>query len=123
MKTDRIDNGGPAFPHSSQPLDAQGNPMCGEHSEWGMTLRDYFAATLAPDARAMDALSDADDQDLLQRYGTEEEIEEGFRHVSPGKPMPVMNIVLRATLEARGRAALRLVEADAMLAARKEGQP
>jgi hypothetical protein len=41
---EQIDDGGPAFPHSSQPLDAQGNPMCGEHSEWGMTLRDYFAA-------------------------------------------------------------------------------
>ena len=39
-----INYGGPAFPHSSQPLDAQGNPLCGEHSEWGMTLRDYFAA-------------------------------------------------------------------------------
>ena len=38
-----INDGGPAFPHSSQPLDAQGNPMCGEHSEWGMTLRDWFA--------------------------------------------------------------------------------
>ncbi len=41
---EQIDNGGPAFPHSSQPLDAQGNPMCGEYCEWGMTLRDYFAA-------------------------------------------------------------------------------
>ncbi len=38
-----INDGGPAFPHSSQPLDGQGNPMCAEHSEWGMTLRDWFA--------------------------------------------------------------------------------
>ena len=43
MNSTKINYGGPAFPHSSQPLDAQGNPMCGEHSEWGMTLRDYFA--------------------------------------------------------------------------------
>ena len=39
----QIDDGGPAFPHSSQPLDAQGNPICENHSEWGMTLRDWFA--------------------------------------------------------------------------------
>lgn len=38
-----MNDGGPAFPHSSQPLDAQGNPMCSEHSEWGMSLRDWFA--------------------------------------------------------------------------------
>ena len=43
MNSTKMNYGGPAFPHSSQPLDAQGNPMCGEHSEWGMTLRDYFA--------------------------------------------------------------------------------
>jgi hypothetical protein len=39
----KIDDGGQAFPHSSQPLDLQGNPMLEEHSEWGMSLRDYFA--------------------------------------------------------------------------------
>ena len=39
----QIDDGGSAFPHSSQPLDAQGNPMCDERSEWGMSLRDWFA--------------------------------------------------------------------------------
>ena len=39
----QINNGGPAFPHSSQPLDAQGNPICENHSEWGMSLRDWFA--------------------------------------------------------------------------------
>jgi hypothetical protein len=36
----------PAFPHSSQPLDGQGNPMCGEHSEWGITTRQYAAIKL-----------------------------------------------------------------------------
>ena len=39
----QIDDGGAAFPHSSQPLDAQGNPMMQNHTEWGMSLRDWFA--------------------------------------------------------------------------------
>ena len=30
------DDGGPAFPHSS-------SPMRGDLTEWGMTLRDWFA--------------------------------------------------------------------------------
>lgn len=38
-----VDDGGPAFPHSSQPLDQQGNPIMENHSEWGMSLRDWFA--------------------------------------------------------------------------------
>lgn len=38
-----IDDGGPAFPHSAQPLDRQGNPIMENHSEWGMSLRDWFA--------------------------------------------------------------------------------
>ena len=39
----QIDDGGPAFPLSSQPLDAQGNPIACNHTEWGMRLRDWFA--------------------------------------------------------------------------------
>ena len=31
-----LDDGGPAFPHSS-------SPMRGDLTEWGMTLRDWFA--------------------------------------------------------------------------------
>lgn len=51
-----IDNGGPAFPHSSQPLDGQGMPMCGEYSEWGMSLRDWFAGqALAGDSANSEA--------------------------------------------------------------------
>ena len=38
-----IDDGGSAFPLSSQPLDAQGNPIACNHTEWGMTLRDWLA--------------------------------------------------------------------------------
>ena len=39
----QTDDGGAAFPHSSQPRDAQGNPMMENHTQWGMTLRDWFA--------------------------------------------------------------------------------
>ena len=35
------DDGGPAFPHSS-------NPMRGDLTEWGMTLRDWFAGQALP---------------------------------------------------------------------------
>src|SRR6478609_2161533 len=109
-----------AFPHPSyrdtwtlEPMDERQVPASN-----GMTLRDYFATHLTPDTQAMDALSDADDQDLLQTYGTPEEIEEGFSYISPGSPMTLWNIELRASLEARGRAKLRWLEADAMLSSR-----
>jgi hypothetical protein len=39
------DDGGPAFPHSAK-------PMTGEMTEWGMTLRDYFAAAALPSMMA-----------------------------------------------------------------------
>ena len=42
MSDSKIDDGGRAFPHSSQPLDAQGNPICENHSEWGMSVRQWF---------------------------------------------------------------------------------
>jgi len=51
MKPEQED-GGPAFPHSSQPLDRQGNPIMENHSEWGMSLRDYFAAAALQGALA-----------------------------------------------------------------------
>jgi hypothetical protein len=43
MKTDTPKDGGPAFPISAQPLDAQGKPIAEQYTAWGMTLRDYFA--------------------------------------------------------------------------------
>lgn len=43
ITTHKTDDGGPAFPHSSQPLDMQGNPIMENHSEWGMSIRDWFA--------------------------------------------------------------------------------
>ena len=61
MNSTKINYGGPAFPHSSQPLDAQGNPMCGEHSEWGMTLRDYFAGQALTNVDLRITMSDLDD--------------------------------------------------------------
>ena len=54
MKTPKND-GGPAFPHSSQPLDRQGNPIMENHSEWGMSLRDWFAGMALQGALACPA--------------------------------------------------------------------
>ena len=69
-----IDNGGPAFPHSSQPLDAQGNPICGEHSEWGMTLRDYFAAAALQGAmvtaKGLGEIEADTRRELLKQFGS-----------------------------------------------------
>lgn len=96
----------PAFPQPAE-IDMKGAE--------GMTLLDWFAGTLRLTNEDLVQFSEADDQDLLQRFGTPEEIEQGFTHVSPGQPMPVANIELRAALEARGRAALRYFEAVAML--------
>jgi len=39
-----VNDGGPAFPMAFQSLDRQGNPDSSPNVEWGMTLRDYFAA-------------------------------------------------------------------------------
>ena len=90
-------------------------------SKWqcpGMTLRDWFAATIGhPD---IGGVSQCDDQDLLERYGTPEEIDEGFRMVLPEQPMVLRNVLLRQKLEARARAELRYLEADAMLAERSK---
>lgn len=83
------------------------------------SLRDYFAGTIQLTQSELSQFSDCDDQDLLQRFGTPEDIEQGFQHVSAGRSMPVLNILLRAKLESRGRAALRYLESDAMLAARR----
>lgn len=97
------DLSGPAFPVN-----------IGDSS--GMSLRVWFATFLTSDSHEIDAVSDCDDQDLLERFGTEEEKEEGFRFHIPNTPMLYRSIELRKTLEARARARLRLIEADAMLA-------
>ncbi len=84
-----------------------------------MSLRDFFAATIGhPD---IEGVNRCDDQDLLERYGTPDEIDEGFRCVLPEEPMVLANVLLRQKLEARARSELRFIEADAMLLARKGG--
>ncbi len=104
-------NGGPAF------------PTLDDHEYWhGMFLREYLACHLhltQPDLLLQ--FSEADDQDLLQSYGTPEEQEEGFQFVGRNQPTPVASIELRQKLEARGRARLRVIEADALLAELEKG--
>lgn len=85
----------------------------------GMVLRDWFAATIQYDKSIMEDVGACDDQDLLERYGTEAEKDDGFRCVLPNGPMPIVNIILRQRLESRARAELRYIESDAMLEARK----
>lgn len=104
--TPKINDGGPAFPNK----DEFGNMIP------GMTLLDWFAGRCEIEMEELSQFSQCDDQDLLQRFGTTEEIEEGFRFVSSGETQFVSNILLRALLESRGRAALRYLEAEAMIA-------
>ncbi len=105
----------------------------------GMSLRDWFAGQFQVPAEMDKSIGQADDADLLERFGTPEEREQGFRMVfgttSPqyrhhfanveviGQAMPTENAILRQKLEARMRSALRYIEADAMLAARQPPPP
>ena len=107
------ESGGPAFPTDNE----KQNGTASYHFE-GITLRDWFAATIRYDKDLMEDISRCDDQDLVERFGTEEEKDEYFDCVFPGQPIPFKNIELRARLEARGRALIRYREADAMLAER-----
>ena len=103
------DTGGPAFPTSLPDV---------EQGFEGMSLRDWFAATIQYDKDLMEDISRCDDQDLVERFGTEAEKDDYFDCVLPGAPIPFKNIELRARLEARARAVIRYREADAMLAER-----
>lgn len=88
------------------------NPLVPFYLE-GISLRDYFAATLNhPD---IEGVSQCSDQDLLERFGTEAEKKEGFDFACPGYPIKLKSILLRQKLEALARAELRYIEADAML--------
>jgi hypothetical protein len=84
----------------------------------GMTLRDWFAGTIKYDKELMENVSRCDDQDLIERFGLESEKDEYFEYVGPESDMPFKNIELRIKLEARARARLRYLEADAMIAER-----
>ena len=107
------DNGGPAFPSCN--YDSGAVPVL-----WGsgMSLRDWFAATIRYDRDIMEDISECDDQDLIENFGSPEEKDEYFEFVCPGFPQKWKNIELRAKLEARARARIRYREADAMLAER-----
>lgn len=134
-------DGGPAFPTvknwvTDDPSDRRSYSGV-TVTEGGMLLRDWFAAQVALDSRIVEDFSECDDNDLLERFGTEEEKAEGFTTVFPGatvesRPRTIAgfnehkgrqtfrNIELRMILEARGRARLRYNEADAMLQERSK---
>ena len=82
---------------------------------YGVSIRDYFAATIQYDRDIMEDISNCDDQDLIENFGTPEEKDEYFDLVLPRRPTPWKNIELRAKLEARARARIRYREADAMM--------
>jgi len=82
-------------------------------------LRDWFAGQVMHDTRLAEDISQCDDSDLLDRFGTEDEKENGFLCVSRDR-QSFSNIELRLKLEARARARIRYNEADAMLKAREE---
>lgn len=102
--TDEIDDGGPAFPVTDG----------GTSLAAGMTLRDYLAAHAPCDDRGalLQAIKSMGDGELL-----------GILGMDPHTPAPTDGFmsynIWRATLEARLRARLRFIEADAMLIERK----
>lgn len=102
---DPKDHGGPAFPSEDD-----------EQYLYGISVLDYFAsqAMNLPISEIQD-VSQCDDEDLLERFGTEKEKQIGFTPVSGGNPVPFKNIELRARLESRARAEIRYIEAEAML--------
>jgi hypothetical protein len=110
-----INKGGSAFPGE---FDYQGKESVYRVAESGMTIRDWFAATIQYSKDLMEDVSRCDDQDLIERFGIDSEKDEYFDFVSPERSMPFKNILLRAKLEARARACIRYAEADAMIAER-----
>lgn len=126
----KIKDGGPAFPYRDD------DDAGGFDQYTGMSLRDWFAGQPIVPNGHLECIGQCDDSDLLERYGTEEEKEQGFRMVfgltNPqfrhtlaavevtGAAMPLANALLRQKLEARARAEMRFAEADAMLAARSK---
>ena len=112
--SEQINDGGTAFP--VQELNGDGSHYL---THWGMSLRDYFAGKVIADTSLAEDISQCDDSDLLERFGTEDEKENGFIPVFGGRQL-FSNIELRSKLEARARARIRYNEADAMLKAREE---
>jgi hypothetical protein len=102
--TQLINNGGSAFP-----LHVPGDDIT-EYTQQGMTLRDYFAA--------QETLSDFDARESVISLSVAEAL--------AGYPVPVRVVgcpedaLKWAAWNAKWRAALRYIRADAMIAARKE---
>lgn len=116
-----IDDGGPAFP-SVQP-----DELTVDKCNWGMSIRDYFAAHVQADDRLVKCVRAMDDTALLMfavypDMEREEWITEtgdlNGANVFAGKS-EVEKVTLRLTLEAKAIARVRYMQADAMLAARR----
>lgn len=97
-----IDNGGPAFP---VPDSHHANGQV-QYGGYGMTLRDWFAG--------QETLSDYDHPDAWKSYDIV------LVGVNGPHPDPKTNPLGYYKWECEARAKLRLMRADAMLAARKE---
>ena len=106
-------NGGPAF---ARPESRYHGGGLSEEGNAGISIRTAIAKDIYIAERELAQFSDADDQDLLQSFGTEAEQDFHFGFVAGSEPTLVANIVMRHKLEARGRAHLRCIEADSLIA-------
>jgi hypothetical protein len=97
-----LNDGGPAFP---QPETAYPKTKVN-----GMTLRDWFAG--------QETLSDLDDPEAI----VSDEMAEGLAGPKPKAGWTPGNIVAMTRWEAKWRAALRYLRADAMIAEREKGR-
>lgn len=105
-------DGGPAFPRS---------PHTGEPSDYGMSLRDWFAGTMQEDDRLVKCIRAMDDRNLeLFALHPTVEREEHITETQWIGMDEVEKIATRLELEARCIAKVRYMQADAMLSARKE---
>lgn len=121
----KIDDGGPAFPTKHPSLDPRAS---GFYTEPGLSLRDYFAACVQADDRLVKCVRAMDDValEVFALYPNAERDE----HITETGPLEgkiqwigmsqVEKVTARLTLEAKAIARVRYMQADAMLAARKE---
>jgi hypothetical protein len=103
-------DGGPAFAH--------GNPDQGGDS--GMSLRDYFAASVSNDDHVIRAIRTMDDRDLA-RYALDTDDEETVSDAADYLGLSELEkIEKRLALEAKAIARARYQQADAMLAEKEK---
>lgn len=104
MSNPTHDDGGPAFPHAVQHLNSSyAAPV------HGMTLRDWFAGK--------ETLADYDNPEAV----IPEELTIALAGEKPAGGWKTGNMLAMTKWEAKWRAELRYLRADAMIAARKEG--